>query len=138
MIDVIEVIMKEASKAAKKCEIPVGAAVVKNGKIIARAHNIKQKTHLCINHAEIIAINKTSKKIKDWRLEDCELYVTLEPCDMCMEVIRQSRIKKVYYLLESKFDNEKKKKIEKKQLVDVGKKYEEYKTVLSTFFASKR
>ncbi len=86
---------KEALKAYKKNEVPVGAIIVKNNKIIAKAHNIKEKKHCSIMHAEILAIQKASKKLKDWRLNDCILYVTMFPCPMCASAINQSRIKKV-------------------------------------------
>jgi len=88
--------LKEAKKAYKKEEIPVGAIIVKDGKIIARAHNLKETKNSALAHAEILAINKASKKLKSWRLLDCEMYVTLEPCTMCMGAIISSRIKKVY------------------------------------------
>ena len=88
--------LKEAKKAYNKLEIPVGAIIVKDGKIIARAHNIKEEKQDTTKHAEIIAIQKASKKLKSWRLKDCEMYVTLEPCTMCAGAIIQSRIKKVY------------------------------------------
>jgi len=135
---IIETILKEATKAYKNDEIPVGCAIVKDGKIISSAHNTKQKNHICINHAEILAIIKAEKKTKDWRLDDCELYVTLEPCDMCMEVIRQARIKKVNYLLESKFVNEKNKVIDKKKIAGYEDEKQLYQTKLTTFFTSKR
>ena len=88
--------LKEAKKAYKKLEIPVGAIIVKNGEIIARAHNQKETKGDTTKHAEIIAIQKASKKIGAWRLLDCEMYVTLEPCPMCAGAIINSRIKKVY------------------------------------------
>ena len=88
--------LKEAKKAYKKLEIPVGAIIVKNGEIIARAHNIKEEKKDTTKHAEIIAIQKASKKLASWRLTDCEMYVTLEPCAMCAGALIQSRIKKVY------------------------------------------
>ena len=88
--------LKEAKKAYDKKEIPVGAIIVKNGKIIARAHNLKETKQDTINHAEILAIKKASKKLNTWRLIDCEMYVTLEPCSMCAGALIQSRIKKVY------------------------------------------
>ena len=88
--------LKEAKKAYNKLEIPVGAVIVKDGKIIARAHNIKEEKHDTTKHAEIIAIQKASKKLETWRLNDCEMYVTLEPCPMCAGAIIQARIKKVY------------------------------------------
>ena len=79
-----------------KEEIPVGAIIVKDNKIIARAHNIKEAKKDTTKHAEIIAIQKASKKLGAWRLTDCEMYVTLEPCSMCAGALIQSRIKKVY------------------------------------------
>lgn len=88
--------LKEAKKAYKKLEVPVGAIIVKNGQIIARAHNLKEEKNDTTKHAEMIAIQKASKKINAWRLEDCEMYVTLEPCTMCAGAIINSRIKKVY------------------------------------------
>lgn len=88
--------LKEAKKAYKKLEIPVGAVIVKNGEIIARAHNKKESKKDTTKHAEILAIQEASKKLDNWRLMDCEMYVTLEPCPMCAGAIIQSRIKKVY------------------------------------------
>ena len=88
--------LKEAKKAYDKLEIPVGAIIVKDGKIIARAHNNKEEKNDTTKHAEIIAIQKASKKLNTWRLTDCEMYVTLEPCSMCAGALIQARIKKVY------------------------------------------
>ncbi len=88
--------LKEAKKAYKKLEVPVGTVIVKNGEIIARAYNQKESKKNATKHAEIIAIEKACKKIDNWRLNDCELYVTLEPCPMCAGAIMNSRIKKVY------------------------------------------
>ena len=80
-----------------KEEIPVGAIIVKNNKIIARAYNKREKTQLATNHAEIIAIQKACKKLKSWRLDDCDLYATLEPCPMCAGAIMNARIKNVFF-----------------------------------------
>ena len=88
--------LKEAQKAAEKLEVPVGCVIVKDGKIISRAHNLKETKSDTTKHAEIIAIQKASKKLEAWRLLECEMYVTLEPCSMCAGAIIQSRIKKVY------------------------------------------
>lgn len=88
--------LKEAKKAYKKLEVPVGAIIVKDGKIIARAHNQKETKADTTKHAEILAIQKASQKLNSWRLIDCEMYVTLEPCTMCAGAIINSRIKKVY------------------------------------------
>lgn len=87
--------LKEAKKAYDKEEIPVGAVIVRDDKIIARGHNIKELKKDTTKHAEIIAIQKASKKMDAWRLEGCTLYVTLEPCAMCAGALIQSRIKKV-------------------------------------------
>ena len=88
--------LKEAKKAYEKLEVPVGAIIVKDGKIIARAHNQKETKFDTTKHAEILAIQKASKKLNSWRLLDCEMYVTLEPCSMCAGALINSRIKKVY------------------------------------------
>lgn len=88
--------LKEAKKARDKLEVPVGAVIVKDGKIIARGYNQKETKKDTIKHAEIIAIEKASKKLDSWRLNDCEMYVTLEPCPMCAGAIINSRIRKIY------------------------------------------
>ncbi len=88
--------LKEAKKAYNKLEVPVGAVIVKDGQIIARAHNLKETKYDTTKHAEILAIQKASKKLNSWRLIDCEMYVTLEPCSMCAGALINSRIKKVY------------------------------------------
>ncbi len=88
--------LKQAQKAYEKGEIPVGAVIVKDNKIIARAYNEKEEKKDTTKHAEIIAIQKASKKLNAWRLSDSEMYVTLEPCSMCAGALIQSRIKKVY------------------------------------------
>ena len=88
--------LKEAKKAYNKLEVPVGAVIVKDGQIIARAHNLKETKYDTTKHAEILAIQKASKKLNSWRLIDCEMYVTLEPCSMCAGALINSRINKVY------------------------------------------
>ena len=87
----------EAQKAHKKNEVPVGAVIVKNGKIIAKAHNTRNKSQIATNHAEILAINKACKKLKSWILEGCDIYVTLEPCPMCLGAILNARISKLFF-----------------------------------------
>lgn len=91
------VALKLAQKAYKKGEVPIGAVIVKEGKIIAKAYNNREKTQNAINHAEIIVINKACKKLKSWRLDGCELYCTLEPCFMCSGAILNARIKTLYF-----------------------------------------
>lgn len=89
--------LKEAKKAYEEDEIPVGAVIVKDGKIIARAYNKKEQKKDTICHAEILAIQKASKKINAWRLSGCTMYVTLEPCPMCAGALVNSRIDKVVF-----------------------------------------
>ena len=98
----MEQALKEAQKAYKKDEVPVGAIIVKDNKIIARGHNLKESKKNTIKHAEIIAIEKASKKLEAWRLEDCDIYVTMEPCPMCMGAIINSRIKNIYFGVKDK------------------------------------
>lgn len=89
--------IKEAQKARDKDEVPIGAVIVKNDKVIARGHNLRESKKNSLKHAEIVAIDKACKKVDNFRLEGCELYVTVEPCLMCSGAIVQSRIKKVYF-----------------------------------------
>lgn len=87
--------LKEAAKAERLGEVPIGCVIVQNDKIIARGYNRRNTDKSTLSHAEMIAIRKASKKLGDWRLEDCSLYVTLEPCQMCSGAIVQARIKQV-------------------------------------------
>lgn len=93
----MRVAIKQAQKAELKDEVPIGAVVVKDGKIIARAHNQMENTQLATAHAEILAINKACKKLKSWRLDGCEIYVTVEPCSMCAGAIANARIKRACF-----------------------------------------
>ncbi len=92
----MKIALLEAKKAFDKEEVPVGAVIVQNGKVIAKAHNLKETKNDTTNHAEILAIQKASKKLKKWRLTDCEMYVTLEPCSMCAGALINCRLKKLY------------------------------------------
>lgn len=98
--DIVKMLIKLATQAYKKGEIPVSAVMVQKNKIISKKYNLKEKTKDIMAHAEILCIRETAKKLKRWNLSDCDLYVTLKPCNMCMEVIKQSRIQNVYYLLD--------------------------------------
>lgn len=89
--------LKCAEKALTDGEVPIGAVVVLNGKVIARGHNRRTKRQIATAHAEIEAIEKACKKLKSWRIPECDLYVTLEPCPMCMGAALNARIKKIYY-----------------------------------------
>ena len=87
----------EAKKAYAKGETPIGAVIVKDGKVISRGHNLRETKKNALCHAEIIALNKACKKLGGWRLFQCDMYVTLEPCLMCAGAIIQSRIKNLYF-----------------------------------------
>jgi len=89
--------LKEAIKAEKIDEVPIGCVIVKNNKILARGHNQRETSQLVSGHAEMIALSKANKKLKSWRLEDCDIYVTLEPCIMCSGALIQARIANIYY-----------------------------------------
>lgn len=126
-----------ALKASKINEVPVGAIIVYNNKIIAKSYNKREKKHDILGHAEILAIKKASKRLKTWKLDNCELYVSLKPCKMCEEIIKQARIRKVYYLIDKpsnkkEFYNTILQKLEDKKL---EKNYQE---LLSNFFKKLR
>ena len=89
--------LKEAEKSANFDEVPVGAVIVKGGKIIARGHNLRERSNDPTAHAEIMAIRKACKKLKSWRLEGCTIYVTIEPCSMCAGTILWTRMQRVVY-----------------------------------------
>ena len=137
--------IKEAIKAGKKGEIPVGAVIVYNGKIISKGRNKREKTQNALLHAEIVAINKACKKLHSWRLENADIYVTLEPCPMCAGAISNARIKRVFY---SASDNSDSREIidkifsstrlnHKVELIQ-GEYQTESSKLLSDFFKSKR
>ncbi len=129
----IDIILKEAKKSLKSDDVPVGAIIVEKDKIIAKAHNTREKYTKITGHAEINAIEKASKKKKTWHLSGCELYVTLKPCKMCIEAIKEARIETVYYLIDrTKKIKEKNIKIIKMNTVE----NQEY--ILKKFFQNKR
>ena len=133
-IDYIEnELLKLINKAIKKDEVPVAALIVYNNKIIARAYNKVNKKNNILNHAEILVIQQASKKLHNWRLNECDLYVTLEPCSMCKEIIKKSRIKNTCYFI---------KQNENKTESDINYKYiktkNDFSNKLTDFFKNKR
>ena len=92
----MEIALEEAKKAYLAGEVPIGAVIVKDGEILAKAHNLKETLKSSIAHAEILAIQEASKMIGDWRLKGAEMYVTVEPCSMCASAIAQARISKLH------------------------------------------
>ena len=105
-MDYMKFAYNEALKSLKKDEVPIGAVIVKNGKIIAKGHNIRERKQNALLHAEIVAINKACKKLHSWRLDDCEIFVTLEPCPMCAGAIANARLKNVVYACKEKTSND--------------------------------
>ena len=93
----MKIALEEARKAYEKNEVPIGAIIVKNGEVIARAHNTREGDQSSLAHAEIIAIQRANDALESWGLDSCSLYVTIEPCQMCSGAIIQSRIENVYY-----------------------------------------
>ena len=134
----IEKIVDLAKIAYENDDIPVGAVVVRNNEIIGEGFNTRNRFKSVIGHAEIDAIEMACKHIGDWRLDDCELYVTLSPCIMCTGAIVESRIKKIYYLCDRTnvcFNSNKYLNITK---VDENEKTKEYMEILQLFFENKR
>lgn len=142
----MKVALKEAEKAYKKDEVPIGAVIVKDGKVIARAHNLRESSKQSIAHAEILAIQKACKRLGAWRLENCDLYVTLEPCAMCTGAIINSRIKNLFIgamdlksgTVGSKLNLLKDYKFNHTVNVQIGILQEECSNILSEFFKDLR
>lgn len=135
--------IKEAKKAFKLNEVPIGCVIVKDDKILAKAHNLKERKRSVLNHAELIAIHKASKKLKNWRLNECEMYITLKPCPMCSSAIKQSRIKKIYYGVDNKNNNISdaildQSDINKNVIVEEKIFEKECKKIIQEFFKNKR
>ena len=138
--------LKEAEKARDMDEVPVGAVIVREGKIIARAHNLKEKNKQAYAHAEFLAVQKASRKLGTWCLDDCDLYVTLEPCMMCTGAVILSRIRHLYYgtadpkggMVNSLIDIKQIPNINHHPLVTTGILKEECSKILTDFFREKR
>ena len=134
-------IQKLCKKAIKIDCVPVGAIVVLNGKIIGRGYNKKEKTNNPLDHAEIIAIRNSTKKLKSWNLSNCKLIISMIPCEMCKKVIFESRIKQIFYIVDNK--NEKSKSIKDEKTTNFQKVNEhmyeqENVAMLKNFFSKKR
>jgi len=97
----LNIAYEEAIKAYSLGEVPVGCVIVNNNVIIGKGHNLKEKNKDATAHAEIIAIKEASKNLNDWRLNGCSIYITMKPCPMCMGAIRESRISKIIYVVDS-------------------------------------
>ncbi len=100
----LDLAFKYAKKAYDLGEIPVGAVIVKDNKVISYGYNMKEKHNNVLKHAELVAIEKASKKLNNWRLDNCDIYITLDPCPMCASAIHQARINNVYAALNNADD----------------------------------
>ncbi len=121
-------------KASSKSEVPVAALIVKDGKIVSKAYNNRLETNNPLNHAEVNCILKAAKKLRNWRLDECDMYVTLEPCHMCREIIKECRIRNVYY-----YSTNNKVINHKTNFIFINNSYSmEYKEKLSTFIKNLR
>ena len=128
-----------SKKALKKSEVPIAALIIdENGKIISKAYNTRNIKQQTINHAEILAITKANKKLKSWRLNKCTLYVTIEPCDMCKSVIKESRIQNVYYLLPRLPEKNQYNKTIFNKIKDMSEKEDKYQEIINKFWKNKR
>ena len=132
----IDKTIEEAKKSLLSEDVPIGALIVLNDEIISYGYNTREKDYSVLGHAEINAIEQATRKLKRWNLSDCELYVSLEPCSMCKEIIKQARLSKVYYLL-SKPDS--KKEYDKTKFIKLKSNSEQtYANILSEFFKKRR
>lgn len=146
-VDYMRLALEEAGKAAMMGEVPVGAVIVdKNGKVLSKAHNLKETTSDATAHAEIIAIRKANEKLQAWRLTGCTLYVTLEPCPMCAGAILNSRLSRLVYgavdvgfgAVESVFALLTNESLHNNMEIRVGVLEDECKTILKKFFNDRR
>lgn len=139
----MNIALMEARKSFRLGEVPIGCVIVKNNKIISKAHNIKEKKNSALCHAELLAISKANKKLKNWRLDGCDIYITMQPCPMCASAIKQSRISKIFYgvkninnalsdLIFSENDNN------RKVIITDSIMQEECKKIVQEFFKQKR
>ena len=136
----MKVVNELAKKAANHDEVPIACVIVLNDEIIGQAYNLREKEQKIIAHAEILALLQASEKIGSWKLNECEMYISTEPCIMCYGAILQSRIKKIY--VGSKQDNRKKsvynKYVDLDEIIDYRYVNEEASDIIKAFFKKKR
>ena len=128
-----------SKKSFKKSEVPIAALIIdENGKIISKAYNTRNIKQQTINHAEILAITKANKKLKSWRLNKCTLYVTIEPCEMCKAIIKESRISQVYYLLEKPVTKQQYNKVKFTKIQHQNEYLKKYQKIADNFWKKLR
>lgn len=135
--EIFNILMENTNKSLENNDVPVGAVIVKDGQVLAFGYNTREHDQNVLGHAEINAILEAQKVLKNWNLSGCDLYVTLVPCSMCLEIIKQSRINNIYYLLDKPtFKREfYKTKLQKINDTNYENKYAE---ILSNFFKKLR
>ena len=137
---VLDLLLKNAKKAFNKGEIPVSAVILdKDGKIVSSSYNNRQRSCNVLGHAEVLAILKAEQRIRDWRLDGYSMVVSLEPCDMCSMVIKESRLDIIYYFVSKKSnDSGLCIDVNKKKIEDYEEYTEKFKDLLTSFFDNKR
>ena len=133
-----DIAFNEAKKASLEGNVPVGAVIVRNGKVITSSHNTKNTSKIAVNHAEILCIIDACKSLDSWYLDDCIMVVTLKPCDMCLSAIAEARIKEVYYLIDSNYEVNLNKNKDNIKFYKSDYKNRPYIDMLSLFFKDKR
>lgn len=135
--EIFNIIMENTNKSLENNDVPVGAVIVKDGQVLAFGYNTREKDQNVLGHAEINAILEAQKVLKNWNLSGCDLYVTLVPCSMCLEIIKQSRIDTIYYLLDKPASKKEFYKTKMQKINDAS--YEnKYADILSDFFKKLR
>jgi len=135
--EIFNILMENTNKSLENNDVPVGAVIVKDGKVLAFGYNTREKDQNVLGHAEINAILETQKILNNWNLSGCDLYVTLVPCSMCLEIIKQSRIDTIYYLLDKPASKKEFYKTKMQKINDAS--YEnKYADILSDFFKKLR
>ena len=135
--EIFNILMENTNKSLENNDIPVGAVIVKDGKVLAFGYNTREKDQNVLGHAEINAIMDAQKILNNWNLSGCDLYVTLVPCSMCLEIIKQSRIDNIYYLLDKPASKKEFYKTKMQKINDAS--YEnKYADILSDFFKKLR
>ena len=135
--EILNILMENTNKSLENNDVPVGAVIVKDGQVLAFGYNTREHDQNVLGHAEINAILETQKVLKNWNLSGCDLYVTLVPCSMCLEIIKQSRIDNIYYLLDKPASKKEFYKTKMQKINDAN--YEnKYADILSYFFKKLR
>lgn len=135
--EIFNILMENTNKSLENNDVPVGAVIVKDGKFLAFGYNTREKDQNVLGHAEINAILEAQKILNNWNLSGCDLYVTLVPCSMCLEIIKQSRIDNIYYLLDKPASKKEFYKTKMQKINDAS--YEnKYADILSDFFKKLR